>query len=78
MKSHRNCTVILPGRPAPEAPKRWMRERTHGCWCSAWRELKNGELRVWRRGAWRKPCKGELRNVKHPERYQATETVEKQ
>lgn len=31
-----------------------------GCWCSSWRETKNG-LRIWRRGAWRKP---EVREVR--------------
>ena len=61
---HRGCTLILPGRMPPandpaRAPK-WWAGRTHGCWCSSWRKTRNG-LRIWRRGAWRKPRKGELR-----------------
>jgi hypothetical protein len=59
---HYNCTYILPGKLRPEAPVKWMRERTHGCCCSAWRMTANG-LRIWRSGAWRKPKPGELRST---------------
>lgn len=71
--SHRNCTFILDERPKPFGPRvhpylrrgfpRFLRERTHGCWCSSWRLTRNG-MRIWRRGAWRKPKPGELRRVK--------------
>jgi hypothetical protein len=64
--AHSACTFILPSLSAAFAPKnapRWMTERTHGCWCSSWRMTRNG-LRVWRRGAWRKPKRGEVHKVK--------------
>ena len=64
--AHRACTFILPdGRkhPWPAMAPRFLRERTHGCWCSSWRLTRNG-LRVWRRGAWRKALPGDLRRVK--------------
>lgn len=66
--SHRNCSFILPGRVEGrqmyvEGLPQHVRERTHGCWCSSWRMSRNG-LRIWRRGAWRKPKSGELRRVR--------------
>ncbi len=67
---HRNCTYILPGRirdqfRTPDMKRQW-RERTHGCWCASWRQLANGQLRIWRDGAWRKPKPGELRTTTRP------------
>jgi len=65
--SHRACTFIIPDAKLPRPPTagapRFLRERTHGCWCASWRMTRNG-LRVWRRGSWRKPKPGELRRVK--------------
>lgn len=72
-RHHLNCTYILPSpartkfRKNPKTP-RCYRERTHGCWCSSWRLLKNGEYRVWRRGAWRKPKPGEVRRSRRAPR----------
>ena len=61
-RHHLNCTYIMPSRLRKRATDpRWLRERTHGCWCSSWKLLKNGEYRIWRRGAWRKPKPGEVR-----------------
>lgn len=63
--AHRRCTVILPAMPREKLPAglpHWAYKRTHVCWCSAWRETRNG-LRIWRRGAWRKPQQGELRMI---------------
>lgn len=63
---HHRCTLILPSLTAaqlrelhPGRVPRWMRERTHGCWCSSWRLTQMG-FRIWRRGSWRKPKPGEL------------------
>lgn len=65
--SHRCCTFILPDASKPERlwknSPRWARERTHGCWCASWRMTRNG-LRIWKRGAWRKPKPGEVRRVR--------------
>lgn len=63
--THRGCTYILRGKSYSWAKAKWLRERTHGCWCSAWRETPRGLL-VWRRGAWRKPEPGELRSTTRP------------
>jgi hypothetical protein len=60
--THRNCTYILPGKSYPEGREKWMRERTHGCWCSAWK-LNDGQWRIWRLGRWCKPKPGELRST---------------
>ena len=57
---HRNCTYILPGRSYPKSKARVLRERTHGCWCSSWREIPGG-FQIWRDGKWAKPKAGELR-----------------
>jgi len=67
-RHHLNCTYILPGRSFPEGRERWMRERTHGCWCSAWKLLANGQYRIWRCGAWRKPKSGEVRRSRRAPR----------
>lgn len=64
---HRNCTYILPGRSIPDAKQKWLREKTHGCWCSSWKMTENG-LRIWKNGRWSKPSKGELRHSKNPPR----------
>jgi hypothetical protein len=61
--SHRNCTWILPDGHQwtnRDCLPKWVQKRTHGCWCSSWRLLKNGEWRIWRDGAYRKPKPGEL------------------
>lgn len=61
---HFVCTAILPSIPRDKLPEqcpRWWRERTHGCWCSAWRMTRNG-LRVWRGGRWAKPKPGEVKS----------------
>jgi hypothetical protein len=63
--AHGGCTLILQVMDPSNLPKkapRWRRERTHGCWCSGWRKTRNG-FRIWRRGAWRKPKRGEFRMV---------------
>jgi hypothetical protein len=76
--AHRGCTLILPSLSATELPKdapRWMRERTHGCWCSGWRATTRG-LRIWRRGGWRKPEPGEVRRVKKPWLYELQHAFE--
>lgn len=53
---HKGCTVICAdtGRAWPRTAPKFIRERTHGCWCSSWRLTRNG-LRVWRQGRWQKP-----------------------
>ena len=61
--SHLNCTFILPGKSYPDSPKKWLQERTHGCWCSAWKLLPNGEWRIWRKSRWCRPKPGELRRT---------------
>lgn len=61
MAGHRNCTEIMPATPlvAPVGFPGWWSERTHGCWCSAWRMTKAG-LRVRRHGRWAVPNRGEV------------------
>jgi hypothetical protein len=61
--SHLNCSLILPGRSLAGAKQQWLRERTHGCWCSSWRVV-NGEYMIWRDERWQKPKPGELRRSK--------------
>ena len=62
---HRNCTAILPVSTKrklvnhPNVPIGY-RERTHGCWCSAWKRDKNGQWWVWRRDGWCKPSRGSM------------------
>lgn len=63
---HRNCSHILPGRSFPEAEDQWLRERTHGCWCSSWKEI-DGKMHIWREGEWQKPKPGELRRITEKE-----------
>lgn len=58
-----DANAILPGKSWPDGREKWMRERTHGCWCSSWRQLPNGEWRIWRLGRWCKPKPGELRST---------------
>lgn len=62
---HHACTAILPSLDArhlpPDAP-RWMREQTHGCYCSAWLINADGSLAVWRGGAWQAPSRGEVKS----------------
>ncbi len=63
-RHHLNCTYMMPvfaKREYPPGSPIWLTDATHRCWCSAWRQLKSGEYRVWRRGAWRKPKPGEVR-----------------
>lgn len=72
--SHRACTFIMPdvsrrarsarGDPYPTDMPQYMRDRTHGCWCSSWRMTEHSGLLVWRRGAWRRPKPGELVRVR--------------
>ena len=60
---HRNCTAILPAVKRKEIDElfpAWMRERTHGCWCSAWKLDEDGQWWVWRDRQWCKPNKGEM------------------
>jgi len=63
--THRDCTYILPSRSHPEASQKWLREKTHCCWCSAWKLMDNGQWRIWRDGDWCKPKPGELRSTEH-------------
>lgn len=67
---HQRCSLILPGTvrsPGVRKLGRKWREQTHGCWCSAWRLLRDGSWRVWRGGRWTTPEPGELR-VRYPRR----------
>ena len=59
--THLNCSYILPGKANPDGREQWMRERTHGCWCSAWKITDEGAWLIWRNGQWCKPKRGELR-----------------
>lgn len=62
---HHGCTAILPSVSAVHAPPnapQWMREQTHGCWCSAWRIGHGGRFMVYRRGGWREPARGEVKS----------------
>lgn len=67
--AHRRCTYILDGRPSlsvasdPRYP-RFLRERTHGCWCSSWKLIDDGTWRVWRRGRWVRPKHREVYSPK--------------
>lgn len=68
--AHHSCTFILPaltrqnvGARTWKKLPRWMREQTHGCWCSAWRLTERG-WRVWRRGRWSIPRPSEIYNPK--------------
>ncbi len=58
--SHRNCSEILPARSFPLGATQWLRERTHGCWCSAWSLTQEGEWLIWTDAGWTQPKKGEI------------------
>ena len=67
---HRNCTVIMPSlHISPFLTGKQWKERTHGCWCSSWKQLDNEEMRIWRLGRWCKPKKGELGKIKDLSRF---------
>lgn len=60
---HKNCTLILDAKfEWPETCPAWMRERTHGCWCSAWKLTEEGMM-IWRENMWQKPKKGEIHRM---------------
>jgi len=46
---------------SPEAPK-WVKEQTHLCYCSAWKQNEDGTFRHWREGAWREPIRGAIKS----------------
>ena len=66
---HWICTKIEPVSKSlqervlksPNAPK-WMRERTHGCWCSAWKQKEDGTFLHWRDGRWQEPIRGSIKS----------------
>lgn len=62
---HFACTKILPD-PRKEGEKiqgpKWMIERTHGCWCSSWRQNEDGTFMQWRNGRWMRPIKGSIKS----------------
>lgn len=68
LPAHRGCTYIMPDskkwqmrRQVKEiyADVPWMLERTHGCWCSSWKQTDDGWL-IWRDEQWQKPHQGEF------------------
>ena len=59
--AHRNCTWIMKARCYPSSPEKMLRERTHGCWCSSWRQRHDGAFLHWRKGKWLRPTKGDVR-----------------
>lgn len=60
---HQHCTVMFPklDRLMSKGAPKWITERTHSCWCSAWRLMRDETWRVWRKGRWVKPLPGEIR-----------------
>ena len=66
---HFACTKILPSPKretiSPKAPV-WMREATHGCYCSAWKQQEDGTFLHWRDNEWQQPRRGAIKSKPLP------------
>lgn len=46
----------------------WIKQgATHGCYCSAWKQLDDGTFMHWRDGKWQTPLRGAVKSKPIPE-----------
>lgn len=64
--THRNCTWLIKARCYLSSPEKVLRENTHRCWCSGWKQRKDGSFLHFRKGKWLVPLKGDLRMTTRP------------
>lgn len=48
-----------------KAPQ-WMREQTHLCYCSAWKQKEDGTFLHWREYRWQEPIRGSIKSKPIP------------